>query len=209
MRREALGFAIGSVFFFVGAMPWYANAVGAVGANATFAVGSIFFTTAGAITLLLSGRKPPKPGTTRGDFLDWWAAAIQLAGTVLFNVSTFRALAAAIDNPDAVGVGWRADAWGSAAFLVASGLALGALARRHELWDLHARTPASVWLNMAGAIAFAASAIGAYVVPATDDLLSQWWANAGTIAGAACFFLAAVMTRPGVLQPAPASGNAP
>ncbi len=125
MRREAYGFAIGSLFFFVGAMPWYADAVGAVATNATFAAGSVFFTTAGAIALLLSGKRPPRRGITRADFFDWCSAAVQLAGTILFNVSTFRALAAAIDRPDDVGVGWHADAWGSIAFLVASALALG------------------------------------------------------------------------------------
>ncbi len=62
-----------------------------------------------------------------------------------------------------------------------------------------ARTPGSVWLNTAGSVAFGASAIGAYVVPATGDLLSLWWANAGTIVGAACFFVAAVITRPAKL----------
>ena len=44
LRREAWGFAIGSACFFVGALPWYADWLGAVGANLTFFIGSIFFT---------------------------------------------------------------------------------------------------------------------------------------------------------------------
>lgn len=201
MRREAYGFAIGSLCFLVAATPLYADAVGTPAANATFAVGSVFFTGAALIQLLLSGRRPPRSGTRRADAYDWWAAAVQLAGTVLFNVSTFRAWRASVARPEEVGIGWTADAWGSAAFLVASVLALAALRRRHELWDVLARTPGGVWLNAAGAVAFAASAVGAYVVPATDELLSLWWTFAGTWLGALCFLIAAVLTRPAVTTP--------
>ena len=150
LRREAYGFAIGSLCFFLGAMPFYADAVGTVGANLTFFIGSIFFTAAGAIQLVLSGRRPPRRGTPRADVLDWWSAAVQSAGTLLFNVSTARALIASLDTPDAVGVGWTSDAWGSVAFLVSSAFALGALRRRDELWDFFARSPGAVWLNTIG-----------------------------------------------------------
>jgi len=196
MRREAIGFAVGSLFFLVGPWPWYADAVGVVVVNMTFFVGSVFFTAAASLQLMLDGRRPPRAFTPRGDLLDWWSAVVQLAGTVLFNVSTLLALLGSLEDPDAVGGGWRADAWGSAAFLVAGVLALGALRRRHELWDVLARTPGAVWLNLVGSVAFAASAVGAYVVPATDRLLSEWWTAVGTVLGAACFLLAAVLTRP-------------
>ncbi|SEJ23050.1 YrhK family protein [Demequina mangrovi] len=206
MRREAYGFALGSLCFLVGATPLYADAVGAVVANATFAVGSVLFTGAALLQLLLSGRRPPRAASSRADAYDWWAAAIQLGGTVLFNVSTFRAWRAAVARPDEVGVGWTADAWGSLAFLVSSALALAALSRRHELWDVLARTPGAVWLNAAGSVAFGASAAGAYVVPATDELLSLWWTLFGTWLGALCFLVAAVLTRPSVTAPEERAG---
>ncbi|WP_430868628.1 hypothetical protein [Demequina aurantiaca] len=200
MRREAIGFAIGSTFFFIGPLPWYADAVGAANANLTFFIGSIFFTTAATLQLLLAGRRPPWKSTTSGDALDWWAAAVQFVGTLLFNISTFRAWQASIDTPDAMGVGWSADAWGSVAFLVSSGFALGALRRAHELWDINARTPAAVWAGMAGSVAFGFSAVGAYVLPSTNALANLTWVNVGTSFGALCFFTAAVVTRPGVMQ---------
>ena len=56
LRREAWGFMVGSAFFALGAVPWYADAVGPVWGSATFFVGSIFFTFAGLLQLLLSGR---------------------------------------------------------------------------------------------------------------------------------------------------------
>ena len=195
LRREAWGFAVGSVCFLVGALPPYAAWVGAVAANLTFFVGSILFTTAALIQLSLSGRRPPRGDTNRADRADWWAAAIQFAGTLLFNISTFAALAAAIARPEAVGVGWRPDAWGSLAFLLSSTLAVVATKDRGRLWDPDARTWHGTWLNLGGSVAFGASAVGAYVLPSTGELLSEYWANLGTMLGAVCFLVAAVLSR--------------
>jgi hypothetical protein len=44
-----------------------------------------------------------------------------------------------------------------------------------------------VWLNMIGSIFFMASAIAAFVRPATNELLSASIANGGTFLGAWCF----------------------
>lgn len=195
LRREAWGFALGSLCFLVGAVPSYAAWAGAVGTAATFVVGSIFFTVAAFIQLSLSGRRIPRRGTNRADRWDWWAAAVQFVGTLLFNISTAAALAAAIAEPDRLGAGWRPDAWGSAAFLVSSAFAIVATKDRGLLWDRHARSWHGTWLNMLGSIAFAASAVGAYVVPQTDSLESAFWANLGTLIGALCFLVAALLSR--------------
>jgi hypothetical protein len=195
LRREAWGFAIGSLCFLAGALPFYAAWAGTVWTNVTFFVGSIFFTLAALIQLVLSGRRPPRGDTNRADRADWWAAAIQFAGTLLFNVSTVGALLAAIARPDAVGVGWRPDAWGSAAFLISSALAVAATRERERLWDRDARTWHGTGLNMLGSIAFGVSAVAAYVVPSTGDLVSERWTNLGTATGAICFFAAAVLSR--------------
>ncbi|MGH1548507.1 hypothetical protein ACRAWB_04745 [Leifsonia poae] len=72
LRREAWGFAIGSLLFLVGAVPSYQRAVGGVWTNTTFFVGALFFTAAAFIQLALSGRKPRaaarrgRTGTTGG-----------------------------------------------------------------------------------------------------------------------------------------------
>ncbi|WP_240665863.1 hypothetical protein [Agromyces sp. LHK192] len=200
LRREAWGFIIGSACFFVGALPWYASAVGAVATNATFFVGSVCFTAAAFIQLALSGRKVPDSRMGAADRADWWAAAIQFVGTLLFNVSTAAALAAAIARPDDVGVGWRPDAWGSVAFLVSSGLAVAAARDRGRLWDRDARTWHGTGLNLLGSIAFGVSAIGAYVIPETGELRDELAANAGTAIGALCFLVAALLSRRTVTQ---------
>lgn len=96
---------------------------------------------------------------------------------------------------DTPAAGWRPDAGGSILFLVSSALALVAAARRHELWDPLARTWHGTWLNAAGSVFFAVSAVGAFVVPSTQTLLDATAANAGTLAGASCFLVAALLSR--------------
>ncbi|WP_394553635.1 hypothetical protein ACDF64_04460 [Agromyces sp. MMS24-JH15] len=195
LRKEAWGFAVGSLCFLVGALPPYAALVGAVWTNTTFVVGSVCFTAAAFIQLSLSGRRFPHARMNRADRTDWWAAAIQFAGTLCFNVSTGVALAAAIARPDAVGAGWVPDAVGSVAFLVSSTLAVVATKDRGRLWDPDARTWHGTWLNLAGSVAFGVSAVAAYVIPATGDLVSVAWANLGTALGAICFLVAALLSR--------------
>lgn len=203
LRREAWGFAIGSLFFLVGAVPFYAQAVGTPLDDLTFFVGALFFTAAAFIQLSLSGRRPPRHGTNRPDLFDWWAAAVQFAGTLFFNVSTSFALAHAINEGARVNSGWRPDAFGSICFLVASAFAVVATTGRDRLWDPAARTWQCTWLNMLGSVFFGLSAIGAYVIPTTDDLVSLFWANLGTFLGAACFLVAALLSRPARVQTSP------
>lgn len=195
LRRESWGFAVGSSLFFVGALPPYADWAGSVWTNATFFAGSIFFTLAAFIQLSLSGRHLPRAETNPADRADWWAAAIQFVGTLLFNVSTGAALVAAAREPALVGAGWIPDAWGSAAFLVSSVLAVVATKDRGMLWDTDSRTWHGTWLNLVGSIAFGISAVGAYVLPATGEIVSVRWANLGTALGALCFLAAALLAR--------------
>ncbi|UFS59022.1 hypothetical protein [Subtercola endophyticus] len=208
LRRESWGFAVGSLLFMLGAVPMYQEAVGDVAVNSTFFAGSLFFTAAGFIQLSMSGKRPPwhpqaSPDAnghtgTRPDTFDWWAAAVQFVGTLLFNVSTVSALIVSVNATSRLDGGWRPDAYGSIAFLVSSTFAVIATTERETLWDPQARTWRCTWLNMAGSVLFGLSAIGAFVLPATDDFVSLFWANFGTFAGAACFFVAAVLSRPGL-----------
>lgn len=207
LRREAWGFAIGSVCFLVGAVPFYAEWAGAVVVGVTFFIGSLFFTAAGFIQLSLSGRRPPRRGTNQADRYDWWAAAIQFAGTLFFNVSTWQALAAAIRDPTEIGAGWRPDAFGSAAFLISSALAVVATKDRGELWDRDARSWHGTLLNMLGSIAFGVSAVGAFISPKTDDFVSLFWANLGTLIGALCFLVAALLSRRAIDVDEPATAS--
>ena len=53
---------------------------------------------------------------------------------------------------------------------------------------------------MAGSVAFAAAAVGAYVLPMTGELVNVRWVNVGTFVGALCFFTAAVLSRRAVVR---------
>ncbi|MFF1634250.1 hypothetical protein [Leifsonia sp. NPDC058248] len=195
LRREAWGFAIGSLFFLVGAVPFYQRAVGIVVTDLTFFVGALFFTAAALIQLSLSGRRPPRRGASRPDLFDWWASAVQFVGTLFFNVSTTDALITALNSETRLNSGWRPDALGSICFLVASVFAAVATTERDKLWDPSARTWRCTWLNLLGSVFFGLSAIGAFVIPSTNDLVSLLWANLGTFLGAACFLVAALLSR--------------
>ena len=196
LRREAWGFAVGSLCFLVGAIPFYAAWAGPVGVGITFFVGSIFFTLAAFIQLSLSGRHVPRRATNQADRWDWWAAAIQFAGTLLFNVSTAAALAAAIADPERLGAGWRPDAWGSAAFLISSVLAVVATKDRGRLWDRHARSWHGTWLNLLGSIAFGVSAVASLIEPSTQEPVSAAVSNIGTAIGGFCFLAGALLLLP-------------
>jgi hypothetical protein len=131
---------------------------------------------------------------------DYWSAAVQFVGTLLFNISTGSALIISLTADEANRWIWRPDLLGSAAFLFSSALAVLATTDTDKLWDPHARNWVSTWLNMAGSIAFGVSAIGAYIDPDNGSLRNATTANLGTFVGALCFLVAALL----VLPPKPA-----
>jgi hypothetical protein len=55
---------------------------------------------------------------------------------------------------------------------------------------------AIAWANMIGSIFFMASAFGSFVLPSTGDLVDVPLAVGGTLIGAACFLLGALMMFP-------------
>ena len=120
-----------------------------------------------------------------------WAAAIQFIGTLLFNLSTFRA----VFDADADKV-WRPDLVGFIAFLVSSVLACHAVSVRERLWDPTSRTWQVAWVNLAGSIAFGISAIGAYTAPGSDEVADAAVANLGTFIGALGFLAGALLMTP-------------
>jgi SNF family Na+-dependent transporter len=196
LRRESQGFAIGSICFALGALPGYLDLVGEPADNVTYAVGAVFFTAAAFVQLRLSGRWRHGAWRSREDWDDWWAAAIQFLGTLCFNVTTLAALSTQLTVEQTDDRVWRPDAVGSACFLIASALALLATTHRDGLWDPEARNWWSSWLNMAGSIAFAASAVASYVVPSSGQEIDVELVNSGTFVGAICFLIGALLVRP-------------
>jgi drug/metabolite transporter (DMT)-like permease len=196
LRRESLGFALGSACFAVGAVPGYVGLVGAQAANVTFFVGSLLFTAAAFIQLRLSGRWRPEAWRSRAAWEDWWSAAVQFVGTLFFNVTTGVALFSHLSAEQARHHVWRPDALGSVCFLVSSVLGVLATSHRDRLWDPEARSWWTAWAGMAGSVAFGVAAVASYVVPSSGQVRNAENVNIGTFVGALCFLAAALLTRP-------------
>jgi len=188
-------FVIGSSCFVLGPIPAYVAWVGNTAAAVTFFVGSLFFTTAAYLSYVQVVRE------TGHRWFGWaphhmgfWAASIQLIGTLFFNATTFRAL---LDVPaDQVNqVVWRPDAFGSVCFLVASFIAFAEAGHRWWSWRPGMRDWHITALNLWGSFFFGVSAVGAYTTT-SGTLLSAAWANGGTFLGAVCFLVGALLMMP-------------
>jgi len=197
-------FIVGSACFAVGALPGYLAWVGYEADALTFFVGSLFFTSAALLQHIEVAVAPRTAGTVERSVgpprlgieprrIDWWAVAVQLVGTVYFNTTTFAALAHDLDAQQARRLIWTPDALGSICFLVASELAFAEVGHRLVSWMPRRRDWQITALNMAGSIAFGASAIGSFVLPKTGAPASVWLTNMGTLVGAVCFLVGAVL----------------
>ena len=200
-------FIIGSSLFALGSVPAYVNAVGETADSVTYFFGSVFFTSASFAQLL----QAQTPAMTEVDadsqhtrtpvrFRAWlphdrnWLAAItQFPGTIFFNISTFAALLHNLTVKQQDRRVWRPDFYGSTLFLVASLFAILALGRllsfRSFPWWI-------AWLNMIGSILFMASAVASFVLPSSGELINNPISVGGTLLGAVCFLLGAILMFP-------------
>jgi len=119
-RWMALCFALGSTCFLIGPFPGYAQLVGESADAITFFVGSILFTAGGGLQSWLAWFERHSPAGGRAA---WWAAIIQSAGTLFFNVTTYQAMHTALTSPVYNALVWRPDWRGSICFLVSGGIA--------------------------------------------------------------------------------------
>ena len=162
-RWMALCFALGSSCFLIGPFPGYASLVGDAADAVTFFAGSILFTAGGALQSSLAFPHRHAHGAGRAA---WWTAAIQSAGTLFFNVTTYQAMHIALTSSEYDRLVWRPDALGSACFLISGAIAYRAAPRQG--WR-PVRGGAGWWepaINLLGCIFFGISAVAGYVVPA-------------------------------------------
>jgi hypothetical protein len=179
-------FMAGSFCFAVASLPFMADFENDV-AGLIYLVGSIFFTAAGAETF-----RTVEPG----DRLDLIASAVQLAGTIFFNLNTYAALDQSLDRQSENFLIWLPNALGSLCFLLASSVAVAAVRRaRSGAAGGDRRAGEIAWINLAGSVFFGFSAL-ASVVLKTGEQLNVEVATWGTLAGAVCFFVAAYLLVP-------------
>jgi len=169
-------FAVGSALFVLGSVPAYANAVGATADGVTYFIGSIFFTSA-SFSQLLQAQTPAMTNVdvnsqrTRAPLTFWaWLPHDR------------NWLAAITQLPGTL-------------FLIASVFGILALGRflsfqpRSLPWHI-------AWLNMIGSVLFMFSALASYVLPTTGEFINSRISVAGTLLGAVCFFLGAILMLP-------------
>jgi energy-converting hydrogenase Eha subunit A len=203
----AVLFIVGAACFALGSLPLYAIAVGPTADAVTYFIGSLLFTSAALLQFLISTGSVHAEARPLASVLwrrmvnsprsaQWWAGAVQFAGTLLFNLSTFAAMHQNLTVTEADRRVWAPDAFGSIAFLLAGALAYADVARPWLAWRPRDIGWSVAMLNMAGSIAFGVSAIAAKVLPSTGDLRNAELANLGTFAGALGFLFGAVLLIP-------------
>jgi hypothetical protein len=202
-------FVVGSSCFVLGSVPAYSDSVGAFADALTYFVGSLFFTAASflqlvqaqtpAMTAVDSSRQhTPEPVTIwrwRPDDRSWLSASTQFAGTLYFNASTLGALVQNASAHQQDRHVWRPDVLGSTLFLASSAygiLAIGSL----RTWRPRSLPWVIAWLNMIGSVLFMASALASYVLPSSGEAVDDRVAVAGTLLGALCFGIGAVLMFP-------------
>jgi hypothetical protein len=200
----AVLFAVGSLLFALGAVPGYASAVGARWDTVTFFAGSLFFTAASflsyreAVDASPHGLNPAHRRffTYQPGRIDWWATAVQFAGTLYFNVSCGVAMAANLSATTAHQHVWRPDAIGSACFLVSSVLSWYEACHGWAAWRPASWSWWITLVNLLGSIAFGISAAAGYINPVTGQVHNAGQANTQTLIGAICFLIGAVLLLP-------------
>ena len=200
----AILFAIGSLLFAIGSVPGYASAVGDVGDTVTYFVGSLFFTWASFLSYREAvDASPHGLNAARRRFfvyqpgrIDWWATAVQLVGTVYFNVSTGVAIVTGLSAQAGHRHVWRPDAIGSVCFLVSSALSWYEVCHGWAAWRPRSYAWWITLLNLIGSVAFGVSAVAGYINPVTGQVHNVGRADAQTLIGAVCFLIGAVLLLP-------------
>ena len=197
----AVLFIIGSALFGVGSG---SALLGTPASGSVFFVGSLFFTSAAYLQLLEVVNEPDalteeRPRAALWRFephkIGWWAAAVQLVGTLWFNMNTFEAMQTLTPMAEDRLV-WAPDAIGSVCFLVASYLAYAEVCRRWTAWQPQNISWWVAVINLLGSIAFGVAAAASVVIVQTGELWSAYTSNLWTFVGAVCFFVGAYLLLP-------------
>jgi len=200
---SAWGFVVGAGLFALGSFPLYSQRVDPGLVGITFVVGSVFFTSAAYGQYVQVVGQTGDDGAVRRRFFGWqphsseWVAAtVQLAGTVLFNVSTFLAMLDGLTTQETNRLVWAPDVFGCTAFLIASHLAWRGVCGRAWCVEPDSDEWWMAAINYAGSIFFGISAIAALTLPTSGEELNTTLVYSTTLAGALCFMFGAYLMFP-------------
>ena len=217
----AILFMTGSLLFTVGGLggAWPAALPGRLAGDASlarlFVVGALFFTAAAWLQWLevlnrdLSLALVSGPETAwrwvgwRPRNLGYLACTVQLAGTLLFNLSTLAATRSEFSVGQQGLWIWTPNRLGCVCFLVASYLAYAEVS--HGLASVAIRS-LSWWIavvNLSGSVAFQLSAWFSEVTSSPVLQSSLFWSNFYTLLGGSCFFIGAYLLIPELFDEPP------
>jgi hypothetical protein len=191
-------FAVGSICFLIGPLPGFVQLVGELADAAVFFVGSLFFTSAAA----WQWARSPLPESAFGFPRRRWrsdlgSSALQFAGTIFFNATTFRALTTATGDGSYDHLVWRPDAIGSVCFLASGAIAYVLVAGSLTKLPPGTRDGRIATVNLLGCLAFLLSAVAAYVLPTSGEPVNVTIVNVATALGALGFLIGAVLQMRG------------
>ena len=201
----ASSFVLGGSLFAIGAALAQGDVGGPLLPASVFLAGGVFFSSGGYSSVLLAVNLPHRrrDGTyvaspwrwwsAEPGRLDWLAAAVLFAGTLVFAVTLVDSFISELTPRQADRLIWSPDMVGCALFLISGHLAMVDICgswwpwrRRHDLgWWV-------VAVNQLGSVLFMVSAVASFV-HRDGDLVAVGIANWGTLLGALCFAVAGVM----------------
>ncbi|WP_424934170.1 hypothetical protein [Amaricoccus macauensis] len=202
------GFAFGSLLFVLGSVlslaPSLVPGLDAGQANAVYFIGSIFFTVAAYLQLFQAANAGPLPDENHppGERvligwqpreIGWLSCFLQFIGTLLFNLSTFAALASVSGWFWQELSVWVPDVLGSVLFLASGYLAFIEACHRFLAWKPGDLSWWVVSANLMGCIAFMISAVYAFIPETTVEEINGTASVAWCLIGAAGFLAGSLL----------------
>jgi hypothetical protein len=197
-------FLLGGSLFAVGALLAQADVGGPRLAAVVYLLGGVFFCTGGYASVLLAINAPHRrrDGTWARTPWRWWAreprnidylaAAVLFAGTLVFGVNLLDSLLGHLTPTQEDRLVWNPDIIGCLLFLISGTLAMVDISG--SWWRLRGEGLGwwIVFVNQVGSVLFMASGVASFV-RADGDMIAVGIANWGTFAGAVCFAVAGAM----------------
>jgi len=194
-------FIVGSVLFGLGAALPLISGFPTEIINLIYLAGSSLYLI-GAVVQVVQGRRMAI--NDQGDAADIQrfadrnsrAAGIQAFGAVLFQTSMTGTLIRSLTTIQQESVVWVPDLVGAMCFVIASTMFFNLRYPIQQRRENRQSARFLAFLNIIGSAFFVISAIGAYIVPLTDESLYPKLANIGTFVGAIFFFVSSIPGLP-------------
>jgi hypothetical protein len=176
--------------------------------NAVFFAGSIPFTIAAYLQLFQAANagESPRDDTRssgrpvlfgwRPHEIGWLSSALQLVGTILFNINTFDAMLPSLDWLQQDLAIWAPDFVGSILFLASGYLAFIETCHAHWAWKPSSISWWVVFFNLLGCIGFMIAALFAFVLPGSPNVDAVTISIVFTLQGAICFLIGSLLMLP-------------